>query len=751
MRTYSARIVAKTVEKLKELSGWELDLKGRAARKEGVDRFIVPGILTDEQIERVKKAGYAVEDLTDLSGIARERVKEVSKINRFAEIRAIVDFAERDILGYMTVDEVEAALANLHTLHPDLVTLMVLPHKTWENRTSHAVHLRAGKKSDRPGVLFTGSVHAREWGGSDICVNFLVSIIHAYRSNSPLVFGNRAFTASQVQTILENLDLFVFPDVNPDGKNYSQNHDFWWRKNRNPNTAVDPAHPGVDLNRNYDFLWSSGIGTSSFASSEVYKGQAPFSEPETRNVRWLLDSYPNITHFVDIHSYSELILYSWGDDNNQNADPTQNFQNPAYDGQRGGPNYDEFISTLDENTLKNLGKRMFNALKAVRGKDYTLQQAVGLYPTTATSDDYALARHIVTGVKNKVYAFTIEFGTEFVPPFSEMKNIIKDIGAAMTELCWAVSSDVYFRDNLADTGAVPTASPFWDSPDIWVRNLKDGGTVHQNTIRGQDNFIYVRVTNRGLAEAEELKARVYIANFAGTEFVHPYDWVPRNPSGGGSLADVGSYLIGETTIASLAAGASQTTHVRWPASLIPPDSSWHPCLLVEISPNDGIALKGKHVWESNALAQKNITIVNAKAGKIVHFPFLFGNDHKTAQFGEIIVKRVAASKQVEIHLDIQEEEMMQHMSNRLALAQNKRLMTGFKRVRVEGRPMFRLTGLRQGRLYLPLKPRERRRMALRVRVPDSALPGAHFELYVIQNQRGRKIAGGVTLKIEVVE
>ena len=43
----------------------------------------------------------------------------------------------------------------------------------------------------------------------------------------------------------------------------------------------------------------------------------------------------------------------------------------------------------------------------------------------------------------KVYAYTIEFGKEkffFIPPFSEMSNIIKDVCAAMGELCWAVSS-----------------------------------------------------------------------------------------------------------------------------------------------------------------------------------------------------------------------------------------------------------------------------------------------------------------------
>jgi hypothetical protein len=42
-----------------------------------------------------------------------------------------------------------------------------------------------------------------------------------------------------------------------------------------------------------------------------------------------------VQYYLDIHSYGELILYPWGDDNNQDIDPNQNFRNPAYHGLRG--------------------------------------------------------------------------------------------------------------------------------------------------------------------------------------------------------------------------------------------------------------------------------------------------------------------------------------------------------------------------------------------------------------------------------
>jgi len=450
MAIYSVQITAKTLEELRALDKFELDLKSRAARQLAADRFMVPGILTDEEVRQVEAAGYTVEIVSDLSRVAEERVQEVSHINRFAEVAGLSGFEKRAVLGYMTADEVESALVNLQALHPDLVTLIELPNRTWENRVSHAVRIRAGTNMDRAGVLFTGSMHAREWGGSDICINFLVNLINAYSASSALTYGGKNFPAAQVRTILENLDVFVFPDVNPDGKHYSQTYNpnsgtsqgFWWRKNRNPNNAVGSSSPGVDLNRNFDFLWASEIGTSSSPSSFTYKGQSAFSEPESRNVKYLFDTYPNIGYFVDVHSYGGLILYNWGDDNNQTTDPGQNFLNPAYNGKRGNLTdtlYGEFIPAQDKETIVKLADRMNSALAAVRGKNYTVQQSVGLYPTSATSDDYVFSRHIVNGLNRKVYAYTIEFGEEFVPPFSEMNNIIQEICAAMSELCWAAA------------------------------------------------------------------------------------------------------------------------------------------------------------------------------------------------------------------------------------------------------------------------------------------------------------------------
>lgn len=443
MDIFETFIVADSIERLRALGTLNLDLKHRAARQEDRNRFVVPGILNGEEITKTKGAGYEVYVLANLTPLLQSRMKEVSPQNRFLTARLASDMAERTVEGYLTAEEVEAALMNLSEDHPDLVELIELPHQTWEGRVSNAVRIGSSFHSDLPTVLFTGSMHAREWGGSDICLSFLLNLISTYKAGKPLQYGGKIFNKQQVRSIIDNLNVIVFPDVNPDGKHFSQTDYPMWRKNRNPNSSVDPLHVGVDLNRNFDFLWSSGIGTSTVPYKSIYKGEAPFSEPEIKNVVHLFDTYSNIAFYVDIHSYSELILYSWGDDDNQNSDPNQNFNNLKYDGQRGkleDMRYREFISPLDEIVAKGLAQRMNMALAAVRGgRGYSVQESSGLYPTTATSTDYALCRHYADSSRPKVLGWTIEFGKEFIPPFNEMQNVIKEVGAAMTEMCWNVS------------------------------------------------------------------------------------------------------------------------------------------------------------------------------------------------------------------------------------------------------------------------------------------------------------------------
>ncbi len=188
-------------------------------------------------------------------------------------------------------------------------------------------------------------------------------------------------------------------------------------------------------------------------------------------------------------------------------------------------------------------------------------------------------------------------------------------------------ADLVVRENLADVGEVP--SPGWHplSPDLWVENgdvpvptglLYNQLPPHQDPIRGQVNTIFVRIKNRGSASSPVGRARVILAHFPGVEFVYPTDWTPSESSP--SPLVPASYLLDEVEVPVQAPGAITILKLSWPVSLQPPETvtvgeltvRWHPCLLVEISPQDGPldTSAAIAVRRSNNLAQRNVTLVD---------------------------------------------------------------------------------------------------------------------------------------------
>ncbi|GAC1456282.1 MAG: hypothetical protein PVSMB1_05940 [Gemmatimonadaceae bacterium] len=340
-------------------------------------------------------------------------------------------------MGYLTAAGVESCIQWLNGAYPAITQIMILPETSIEGRTIRALKIAKGG-GERHGIAFLGGVHARELVNPDLLLSFALDLCWAYTNGAGLTYGGQTYSSGTVALLVEGLDIWILPLVNPDGRSYVQalGGDVWWRKNRRPTGACT----GIDLNRNFDFLWTSGIGTSSDPCDyQIYKGSSAFSEPETRNVQALLDAQPNIHCLIDVHSYSEDILYSWGDDNDQTTNPSENFRNPAYDGLRGGLTavYGEFISSSDRDWYISTGNSVSTAIAAVRGTTYTVKQSVDLYPTTATSDDYAYSRTFVDATKLKVRSYTLETGKIFQPPYAEALEIIREVSAGLIRFCTA--------------------------------------------------------------------------------------------------------------------------------------------------------------------------------------------------------------------------------------------------------------------------------------------------------------------------
>ena len=705
-------------------------------------------------------------------------------------------------MPYRSVTHIENAVTNTAGgPNAAFTSLITLPNPTWEGRTTHAIRIGGGALP-RIGVYVVGGLHAREWGSADLLARLIEDLTQSYRLNNALAFGGRTFTAAEVRRVVEGLNLYVFPQANPDGRHYSMSSVAMWRKNRRPD--ADPAKVGVDVNRNFDFCWhyptffaaGAGVASSTDPTSSTYIGPSVESEPETRNIVSILDGHSEIRFFVDVHSYSQLILYGWGDDEMQTTTPSENFANPAWNGQRGigGDAYGEWIPNPDRALEELLGNRMNSGIVAAGGPSYTVEPSFNLYPTSGTSTERAFKQWFLDRAKGKVHGYTVEWGTEFQPPWATMDQIADQVCAGLMEFFLGILdtySDVYIRDNTSDTGTSTSNNPFWESPDIVIRNTDDGVFAHQEPIAGRDNFLYVRIHNRGPNATRELRVSARAAAFAGTEFLFPHDWTVVDATHVAPTPIVDSFdnvPPGSTRIARFRLSAAQVDQLSgWQGS------GWHPCLLAEADcVTDYAATGGNRVWQNNNLAQRNVTVLPARAGTILDWPFLVGHELDESVFARLDIDLVDLPRKAVVELDLLDGDRrfpaftdgrvvdvrtLVEAPVGVGVAREPVDVDGGDAVAVAVKPEVlgaRVLSGGLGRLVMDVRgaepsgdrlrltrsrtsidltrvPHKLNQAVLRLTVPEGATVGEVYRVRVAQRDRKGRVVGGVTLEVPVVD
>ncbi|MBD2089707.1 hypothetical protein H6F67_07555 [Microcoleus sp. FACHB-1515] len=330
---------------------------------------------------------------------------------------SITDSTIPNFNSYRVVEETYKDLANLAKANPRLATWrdigdsydkvaaggsegydifsLELGNKR-TNRSDRASQQQYGPKG-KPILFIQSSIHAREYTIAELVTRFAEQLVAGYGNDAESTY------------LLDHFDIRLVPYVNPDGRKFAE-QGYSWRKNTNsnPDGSENPVpfpSYGVDLNRNYASKWGEiPDGASTDPADLTYQGPAPFSEPESQTMRdYLLQTFrdrkgdndsdpaPDDTAgiYYDVHSFGNLLLYPFG----WTSAPAPN---------RDG--------------LRSMGLKV-GYFTGVDGEAYDVQQSIGLYPTSGTTDDW-----VYDTFGNAAY--TIELGTDFFESNEYFENTI---------------------------------------------------------------------------------------------------------------------------------------------------------------------------------------------------------------------------------------------------------------------------------------------------------------------------------------
>ncbi|CAN0100385.1 carboxypeptidase A1-like [Lampetra fluviatilis] len=208
--------------------------------------------------------------------------------------------------SYHVLPEINTWMQDMVREYPSLVSLINIG-STYENRDIPVLKIGAGGGS-KPAIFVATGIHAREWVTVATGIWIAKKLVSEYGQDSAIT------------SLLNTMDWYFEIVANPDGYVYTHERDRMWRKTRSQYSGNSCV--GTDPNRNFAAGFG-GPGSSSSSCTETYRGPSAHSESEVQAIVNFVQAHPEITSFIDVHSYSQMLIFPFGYKNQLAPDHTE--------------------------------------------------------------------------------------------------------------------------------------------------------------------------------------------------------------------------------------------------------------------------------------------------------------------------------------------------------------------------------------------------------------------------------------------
>lgn len=224
---------------------------------------------------------------------------------------------------YRTVEETYASAVQIASDHPNLAAWIDIGD-SWEKTQPGGLPgydlmvlrlTNAAIPGPKPKLFVMTAIHAREYATAELSTRFAEHLVDNYDVDPDITW------------LLDYHEIHLLLHSNPDGRKKAESGLLWRKNTDNNDGCIDESRWGTDLNRNFNFEWGCCGGSSGEPCAETYRGPAAASEPETQAVQnYVVAEFPDQRPddlatpapldatglFIDIHSYSRLVLWPWG-------------------------------------------------------------------------------------------------------------------------------------------------------------------------------------------------------------------------------------------------------------------------------------------------------------------------------------------------------------------------------------------------------------------------------------------------------